>query len=172
MLSRINSGSAPTLCLLERNGSWQIESLTAIHSSFLTEVVIERRPALGPHARRAGWIGCNIRLDRIPIDGEIAVIQGGFCIPKTVVRRRFRQFLPLAHLPAEQRGWTTLTLSVIRALAKPAFRLSELYEREKSFAQLYPDNRHIRAKIRQQLQVLRNLGVLRFEGSGLYRLIG
>jgi type II restriction enzyme len=171
LLARINLGSAPTLCLLERNETWQIESLTAIHSSFLTPVVIEQRPALGPHARRAGWIGCNIRLDRIPIDGEIAVIQKGICVPKAEVRDRFRRFLPLANIPANERGWTTLTLSIIRDLAKRDFRLSELYEREQSFSQIYPGNRHIRAKIRQQLQILRDLGVLSFEGPGRYRLL-
>ncbi len=171
LLARVNSGSAPTLCLLERSDSWQIDSLTAIHSSFLTPVVIERRPALGPHARRAGWIGCNIRLDRIPIDGEIAVIERGICVPKAEVRDRFRRFLPLADIPAEQRGWTTLTLSTIRGLAKREFRLSELYEKEQSFAQIYPGNRHIRAKIRQQLQVLRDLGVLSFDGPARYRFL-
>lgn len=171
LLARINSGSAPTLCLLERGDGWQIESLTAIHSCFLTSVVVEQRPALGPHARRAGWIGCNIRLDRIPIDGEIAVIQRGICISKTEVRNRFRRFLPLANVPADQRGWTTLTLSTIRSLAKREFRLSELYEREQSFARMYPGNRHIRAKIRQQLQVLRDLGVLCFVGTGRYHLL-
>lgn len=171
LLARVNSGCAPTLCLLERSDSWQIESLTAIHSSFLTPMVIEQRPALGPHARRAGWVGCNIRLDRIPIDGEVLVIQKGVCVPKPEVRDQFRRFLPLAKIPASQRAWTTLTLSIIRDLGKREFRLYELYAREKSFARAYPGNRHIRAKIRQQLQVLRDLGVLSFDGPGEYRLL-
>jgi type II restriction enzyme len=171
LLAQINSDSAPTLCLLERTDSWQIKSMMAIHSSFLTPIVVEQRPPLGLHARRAGWIGCNIRLDRIPIDGEIAVIRTGVCIPRAEVRARFRRFLPLSKIPAKQRGWTTLTLSAIRELAKGDFRLSDLYEREPSFAQIYPGNRHIRAKIRQQLQVLRDLGVLCFDGPGRYRLL-
>jgi type II restriction enzyme len=171
LLARINSGFAPTLCLLERDDSWQIKSLTAIHSSFLTPVVIEARPALGPQARRAGWIGCNIRLDLIPSDGEIAVVQSGVCTPKMQVRQQFRRFLALENIPANQRGWTTLTLWTVRNLGKREFRLSELYEREQSFAQLYPGNRHIRAKIRQQLQVLRDLGILSFEGPGRYRIL-
>jgi type II restriction enzyme len=171
LLARINSGFAPTLCLLERNDGWQIKSLTAIHSSFLTPVVVEARPALGPQARRAGWIGCNIRLDLIPIDAEIAVVQSGVCTPKERVRQQFRRFLALDSIPANQRGWTTLTLWNVRNLAKREFRLSELYEREQSFAQLYPGNRHIRAKIRQQLQVLRDLGILSFEGPGRYRIL-
>lgn len=171
LLARINTGYAPTLCLLERDDDWRIKSLTAIHSSFLTPIVVEQRTALGPHARRAGWIGCNIRLDRIPIDGEISVIREGVCIPKAEVRNRFRKFLPLGKLPPNQRAWTTLTLSAIRNLGKVEFDLSELYAMEPFFAQVYPNNRHIRPKIRQQLQVLRDLGILRFEGPGKYCLI-
>src|SRR5689334_18268555 len=38
-------------------------------------------------------------------------------------------------------------------------------------AKLHPDNRHVRDKIRQQLQVLRGLGLLEFLGAGSYRLL-
>jgi type II restriction enzyme len=37
---------------------------------------------------------------------------------------------------------------------------------------LHPSNRHIRPKIRQQLQVLRNLGLLEFVLPGEYRMKG
>jgi type II restriction enzyme len=171
LIARINSSSAPTLCLLERNASWQVQSLTAIHSSFLTPWVIERRPPLAAHAKRAGWIGCNIRLDRIPPDGELAIIERGILHEKAGIRKRFQRFLPLADLSAEQRGWTTLTLAIIRKLGRQGFTLSELYDREEQFAAIYPKNHHICAKIRQQLQVLRDLGVLKFEGRGSYSFI-
>jgi type II restriction enzyme len=171
LIARINASTAPTLCLLGRSESWQVQSLIAIHSSFLTPWVIERRSPLSQNARRAGWVGCNIRLDRIPTDGEIAVISEGVCLPKSEVRRRFRRFLPLANLSADQRGWTTLTLSIIRTLGRNEFALPDLYAREQQFAETYPGNRHVRAKIRQQLQVLRDLGVLTFEGNGQYLLL-
>jgi type II restriction enzyme len=157
--------------LLERSESWQVQSLTAIHSSFLTPWVIEQRPPLAEHARRAGWIGCNIRLDRIPPDGEIALIDRGILSTKMEVREKFKRFLPLADLPLEQRSWTTLTLATIRTLGASSFSLSDLYDREQQFAAIYPGNRHIRAKIRQQLQVLRDLGVLSFKGDGIYVLL-
>jgi len=171
LMHRISSGSAPTLCLLERNPSWQIQSLTAVHSSFLTPWVIEERPPLGAHARRAGWIGCNIRLDRIPPDGEVKLIEGGIVFPKVEIRRRFQRFLPLANLPVEKRGWTTLTLKVARTLGSRAFSLGDLYAKEAEFVAAYPRNRHVREKIRQQLQVLRDLGVLSFKGKGRYLIM-
>jgi type II restriction enzyme len=133
--------------------------------------VVEKRPPLGEHARRAGWVGCVIRLDRIPCDGEIAVVEGGAWVSKAFVRNKFRRFLPLETLAPERRGWATLTLSVIRTIGKARFSLADLYEREEEFAAIYPGNRHIRPKIRQQLQVLRDLGVLSFEGSGSYRML-
>jgi hypothetical protein len=34
--------------------------------------------------------------------------------------------------------------------------------------ELHPDNRHVREKIRQQLQVLRDLGFVEFLGRGRY----
>lgn len=123
------------------------------------------------HRQTRGMGRMQYRLDRIPPDGEIAVIKNGAAIPPTEVRRSFHRFLSLARLSAEGRGWTTLTLAIIRELRKPSFTLNELYDREHRFAEAYPGNRHVRAKIRQQLQVLRNIGVLDFEGGGAYRLI-
>jgi type II restriction enzyme len=34
---------------------------------------------------------------------------------------------------------------------------------------LHPENRHVRDKLRQQLQVLRDLGLIEFLGRGRYR---
>lgn len=131
LISRINAGLPPTLCLLERNEAWEINSLTAIHSSLLTPWAVQPRPPLKATAKRAGWVGCNIRLDRIPPDGEIAIIADGIEESRRETRRRFQRFLPLSNISAEQRGWTGLTLTVIRQLQKTNFSLKDLlYERK------------------------------------------
>jgi type II restriction enzyme len=49
--------------------------------------------------------------------------------------------------------------------------LSQLYEKEGDFSAAYPGNRHVREKIRQQLQVLRDVGIIRFKGTGHYQLV-
>jgi hypothetical protein len=41
-----------------------------------------------------------------------------------------------------------------------------------SWQRLYPGNRNVRPKIRQQLQMLRDRGWLEFTGRGRYRLRG
>jgi type II restriction enzyme len=171
MMQLVTSGTAPTLCLLEHTEEWQVRSLTAFHSSFLVPDVVEKRPPLAPTARRAGWVGCNIRLDHIASDGEIAVVDDGVVQPVAEVRKRFQRFLPLAGKSAEQRGWTLLTLRMVRTLGKAEFTLQDLYKLEAEFARVYPENRHIKDKIRQQLQILRDLGVLAFEERGEYRLL-
>lgn len=172
LMTRIMDGTAPTLFLLRRNVSWEIQSLTAIHSVFLTPSVVEKRKPLASTAVRAGWVGCNIRLDRIGPDGEIQIIEDGLARPFEDVRRQFRRFVPLSLISPKERGWTTLTLSTVRSLSKENFSLSDLYERERVFEAAYPQNRNVRPKIRQQLQVLRDLGLVRFDGRGTYTLLG
>lgn len=172
LVDRIIEGSAPTLFLLQRDARWSVVSLGAIHSSFLTPSVIEKRKPLSSTAIRAGWVGCNIRIDRIGPDGEIALVERGQARPKEAVRQQFRRFMPLSAIEPQERGWATLALAAIRSLQKPGFFLSDLYDKERMFETSYPHNRNVRPKIRQQLQVLRDLGLIRFEGRGEYTLLG
>ncbi len=46
-----------------------------------------------------------------------------------------------------------------------------MYDQADLLAELHPQNHHILDKIRQQLQVLRDLNLLEFLGSGCYRLL-
>jgi hypothetical protein len=61
-------------------------------------------------------------------------------------------------------------LNLVHSLEKTEFDLGEVYAFESKLERLHPANRHIRDKIRQQLQVLRDLGLLQFLGRGDYRL--
>jgi type II restriction enzyme len=61
-------------------------------------------------------------------------------------------------------------LQVVQSLGKLEFTLAEVYAHAGALAKLHPNNAHVRDKIRQQLQVLRDLGLLTFLGSGSYRL--
>jgi type II restriction enzyme len=87
-----------------------------------------------------------------------------------LVRKAFQRFGRLDELSPRNRGWTTLTLRIIRGLGSAAFTLSDLYGEEEEFARVYPENKNIRPKIRQQLQVLRDLGYLEFLGHAAYRM--
>ncbi|MEW6014767.1 MAG: phospholipase D-like domain-containing protein [Candidatus Zixiibacteriota bacterium] len=65
-------------------------------------------------------------------------------------------------------GWLEL---VYDSLPEGLFTNSQIYRKESEFKRLYPDNMNIRAKIRQQLQLLENLGFLRHEGTGKWSKI-
>jgi type II restriction enzyme len=104
LMARILNDSVPTLMMLERNDEWEIQSLTAIHHLFLTPSVVEQRKPLSATARRAGWIGCNIRLDRIAVDAQIEVIGLGRPNSPRLVRENFRRFNSLKNIAPETRG--------------------------------------------------------------------
>lgn len=59
-------------------------------------------------------------------------------------------------------------MACIEKLEAPEFTLADVYRFEPQLHKLHPGNRHIRAKIRQQLQVLRDAGYLEFLGRGEY----
>jgi hypothetical protein len=91
--------------------------------------------------------------------------------PKKVVDAgEFSRVKDLSKVPPSLRGWTLDVLSVIRRLGKQDFSLKEVYEFEPELKELHPRNENIRPKIRQQLQVLRDLGMIKFSGEGRYLL--
>lgn len=51
------------------------------------------------------------------------------------------------------------------------FTLQEMYKFEDRLQILHPENQNIRAKIRQQLQYLRDKGLIQFMERGVYRKI-
>ena len=61
-------------------------------------------------------------------------------------------------------------LNVVRSLGGEEFSLADVYARSGELARLHPQNLHIHDKIRQQLQRLRDLGLVEFLGRGRYRL--
>lgn len=75
-------------------------------------------------------------------------------------------------LIGEFSGWLRLTFEAVSAVRKPVFTLSEVWAAAAPLiAQRFPANRFPRPKIRQQLQRLRDLGVLQFLGGAKYELL-
>ncbi|HEY4978321.1 MAG TPA: DpnI domain-containing protein [Candidatus Acidoferrum sp.] len=120
--------------------------------------------------RAPRWVGCNILLDKIPSDARIPIVNNGKPSSKKTVRDAYQQLRPLEKLTVERRGWTLDVLQAIQSLGKNEFGLADIYSRDGELAKLHPNNTQIRDKIRQQLQELRDLGLLEFLGGGSYRL--
>ena len=170
MLRSIRADRTPNLLLLQYSNTWAVQNLLLVPRMFFTESVIEKRKPLGRDARRAGWTGCNILLGEIPSDGKILMISAGMPVRKNHVREEFSRVKQLAQLPPSLRGWTLDVLRAVRELGKPEFTLQEMYAFEQKLKALHPNNQNVRAKIRQQLQVLRDVGLLRFGARGCYRV--
>lgn len=146
-----------------------VTNLMFIPKHFFVPSVIEKRKPLGEKARRAGWTGCNIRLDRIPRQGRVAIISNGIAASVSDTVRCVDWALRLDIRNVESRGWLFDVLNCINTIPNEEFTLNDMYQFEPILAQLYPDNCNIRAKIRQQLQRLREKGFISFLGRGYYR---
>lgn len=172
MMHAITQGVAPNLLLLHYDPTlWQVRDLTLIPSFAFTSSCIEKRHALSVNARRAGWVGCNILLCNVPPDVRIAWVEDGVVASPPEVRTKFHSVSSLAKVAPTERGWTLDTLKVIRTIGKQEFSLADVYAHVPQFQVLHPNNRHIPEKLRQQLQVLRDLGFLQFLGDGAYRTL-
>jgi type II restriction enzyme len=171
MLQTIREGRTPTFLLLEYSTTWSIQGLRAIHHSLITEnSIIPRRP-LAATARRAGWIGCSIALSTIAIQGQIPIVSKGIIRSKAVPREQFARLEQLAALSTESRSWAATVLQMTSRVQANRFSLLDMYRFESELQVLFPNNRNIKPKIRQQLQVLRDSGLLRFCGRGIYERI-
>lgn len=171
MISSIQSNFAPDFFFLCYDAkAWQVSDLFVVPRFFLNRSVIEKRPPLSETARRAGWVGCNIRLNRIPLSGRIDILKNRAEIKQQEVQNGYKKaiFLDKANLP--QKGWFSDMLRCVQSYQN-TFILEQFYKDfEEELQELHPDNRHPRDKIRQQLQVLRDKGFLRFAGRGIYVL--
>lgn len=171
MVRAIQEDRTPNLFALEYDAvGWNVKNLILIPHFAFPLSAIEKRKPLSPTARRAGWVGCNILLGAIPADARIPIISDGRANSARDVRAQFEKIRPLEKLKVKQRGWTLDVLNAVRSLGKTEFSLNEVYSREGGLAALHPENRHVRDKIRQQLQILRDLRLLEFLGAGEYRL--
>jgi type II restriction enzyme len=161
----------PNLYVLHYDlSAWSVRTLILIPRFAFALSAVERRKPLAPTARRAGWVGCNIVLDKIPLYARIPIIREGKARPKQAVRDDYHRLLPLEKLQVEKRGWTLDVLNTVQSIGKMEFSLNEVYTFEDKLSRLHPANRNVQPKIRQQLQVLRDLGLLEFLGAGEYRL--
>lgn len=70
------------------------------------------------------------------------------------------------------KGWNFIVFTLIKNNFKfNIFTLTDLYKYEQYFSVVYPSNYHIKDKLRQTLQNLRNKGLLEFQSLGTYQLI-
>jgi type II restriction enzyme len=171
MLSAIREDRTPNLLLLSyKQLTWQVLDVLIIpHFAFSEQAIIPRK-ALASTARRAGWIGCNIDLSQIAPEARISIIRNGEIVPSTVVSERFSKLKPLSQLKSSERGWTLAVLNAIQSAGWVEFTTCEAYRFEDQLGKIFPSNHHVRQKIRQRLQVLRDMGLLLHVKRGVWKI--
>ncbi len=186
MMNAIRHDELPSFYFMQYDlGTWRVRNLLLVpHFAFPPSAIIQR-PPLSPTARRAGWVGCNFALNRIPTDARIPIVTESRISPAVEVREKFKRVKPLKEISVTQRGWTLDVLNVVAAVCDrrkssgahraplqdwKEFATADVYTFERELEKLHPDNRHVRDKIRQQLQVLRDMGLLIHIGRGEWRL--
>ncbi|MBI9015902.1 MAG: restriction endonuclease [Phycisphaerae bacterium] len=169
MISRISSAENPNFFFLTYNRSnWLVQDFLVIPKYFFIPSIIERRKPLKATARRAGWVGCNILLDNIPVPGRQFIVRDSIVLPKADVVKKTKQMLFLKEHKQDSKGWTIDILNCIDRIKSERFSLSDIYAFEEELKLRHPKNNYIKDKIRQQLQLLRDKGILEFVVRGEY----
>lgn len=172
MCDRLASSNSQNLMLMNYDrASLSVRNLLIVPKQFFVREVIEKRKPLAQTARRAGWVGCNILLNRIPESGKVFFVRDGNALPKDEVLGQWQQTLFLRNEGVESRGWLIEVMNCVESIGRAEFELDDVYAYEARLTMIYPDNHNVRPKIRQQLQVLRDNGYLEFVSRGRYRLI-
>jgi len=168
MINAIESDSTPNFLIMEYSIDWFVESLLFIPKFFISTSIIEQRKPLSITAKRHGWIGCNILLENLPNEGKIEIIKHGKISDKIKINKTWKRMLFMTTKKSDARGWTADVLKIIQEQDN-LFKLEDIYKYESYLKELHPENHNIQAKIRQQLQTLRDNKIISFNGKGIYQ---
>jgi type II restriction enzyme len=172
MINRIKSDSSPDFLFLSYNKQEnKVIDLISVPKHFFVPDIIEKRKPLRANARRAGWTGCNILINKIPQYGKIYLIKNRTLVNKNKVIKKFAMLSFLDNKSLSQKSWIIDVMSCIDKIGKTNFTLEEMYAFESILTISHPANNHIKAKIRQQLQILRDKGIIEFVARGQYRKV-
>ncbi|MCK1367901.1 DpnI domain-containing protein [Bradyrhizobium sp. 62] len=168
---RLAASNNPNLLLMNYDRqSLAVVNLFIVPKHFFVPKIIQERKPLAATARRAGWIGSNILLSKVPESGKIHIVQNGVVRPKELVLGEWKKTLFLRSKSLEARGWLLDVLKCVESLGRREFTLEEAYAFDRHLGEVYPGNQNVRPKIRQQLQYLRDRGFIEFVSRGSYRL--
>ena len=172
MVDKISKNNSPNFFFLTYcQNTLSVENLLTIPKHLFTTEVIEKRKPLSLTAKRAGWVGCNILLQEIPVAGRVFIIHNKIIRPKNQVISDWGKLFFLQNENASNKGWILDIVKCIERMGCDTFTLSDLYLFEHDLAKKHPKNKNIKPKIRQLLQVLRDQMYLKFIGRGVYKLL-
>ena len=171
MITAIREDRQPNLILMNYRLPFSVLDLFILPRRFIVEPMIVARKPLSQNARRAGWVGCNLDLEIIPKSALIPCVVNGTPVPQVEIQRSWSATEVLENVEGAERGWIAVTLGIVDSIGSRFFSLHDVYAYEARASRLFPNNKNIKAKLRQQLQLLRDMGLIEFRGRGSYALI-
>ena len=116
---RLAASNNPNLFLMNYDlKSLAVVNLFIVPKHFFVREIIEERKPLAATARRAGWIGSNILLGRVPESGKIRIVQNGVIRHKELVLAEWQRTLFLRSESPETRGWLLDVMKCVDSLGK------------------------------------------------------
>lgn len=173
MIERLGSMTNPNFFMLSYDlTTYSVNNFMVVPKHFFVPEIIEKRKPLAHTARRAGWVGCNILLSNIPESGRVFFVRDGIVIPQGEVLSKWQKTLFLREeKEVSAKGWLLDVMRCVEKIGRKHFTLGDVYQFERELSLLHPENNHVKDKIRQQLQVLRDKKYLEFVSRGKYHLI-
>ena len=169
-LERINSNTNPNLFVLRYDSNF-VNNLMFVPKYFFTPDILKKRNPLSSNAVRAGYVGCVILCGNIPQQGKISIIEANKERDKKSVIEDYVRAVKLKVENIKKRGWLFDVLSCLDKITLEVFSLNDIYKFVPELAAKHSENQNVKAKIRQQLQILRDRGFIEFLSPGIYKKI-
>jgi type II restriction enzyme len=159
MINRITSDTNPNFFFLNYDKySYDVINFVAVPSYlFVPNMIIARKNGI---PNRPNYIMCNIDISSIPNSGKIFYIQDKQLQSKEHILESWNKTKFLKDI-----------ITCIDKTKKTDFTLQDIYRFENFLKIKHPNNNNIQAKIRQQLQILRDKNFLKFTERGKYELV-
>ncbi len=170
MIERIISQNSPNFFFLNYDKSdYNIINFFAAPSYiFVPDMIIQRKKGI---PNRPNYMMCNINISVIPNSGKIYYIKDGERLNKNQIIDSWHKTTFLRQTQnIDSKGWLIDIMNCIDKMEKETFSLTDMYSFENYLKIKHPENNNIKAKIRQQLQILRDRGYLKFISRGKYKL--
>ena len=161
MLERIQSDTNPNFFFLAyKKADYSIQQLVLVPKHFITpDMIIPRNKGI---KNRPHHIMCSINLVPLPESGKIFLIDNSRIIEPEIVLKKWQSNLFLRNQNAERKGWLLAIMKCIDQLPRRIHIVTNRMNLKTKLSIQFPQNNHIKDKIRQQLQILRDQNMIEF----------
>ncbi|OYW76762.1 MAG: hypothetical protein B7Z37_07155 [Verrucomicrobia bacterium 12-59-8] len=151
-------------CGVVVDGAPEVEELAQIVNGGFGAPIVPQR-----------WASADLKSLRNAVDGVRRTLQAADLSNPFQKEDTFDFEVPIAvwqEVYSVLPGWTQMTMRAVLSLKAAEFEINQVYRVGLLLASSqYPQNKSPKEKLRQQLQRLRDLGILEFLGGGRYRLL-